>query len=575
MKLCQAVGAVLKEDPGAGGSEFTWEGTPEEVSSAHVGVHEGGGLRNAGSGIGSEGYRKNATPGGAVMSESVGSSVSLKHGFMDSYVGGADGYDSSFLVKRGALGEIYVFDKKTQESWDPDARTVRVMLDCSLSGEDKVSKATGLGWSHKYVDGEKDGASPGVLRLYYKSTGEISWEETAWRIPDDVDGHGDGNYYVCDRIVGGNGPQFVIRCGLERGFIDDWINNFVLFGVGLGRDEFLRSLVDFRYLKLMLLRGTVATVLDGHTNCACRVGAESHYWLGAGKCKKCTGDHDLTVGGDVGTCLSLFGGVVGCKVVSRPMANMGYVCDAMRRMVFLLMPALSPDVDLIVTYPIMRMLPFVKSAMRELVREMDLLSYEGVGRVLPPLIQALVYSRVNFVSNQELFINGIVVSGTRRPITEVIPSWWYEEGGREGGREVPPILSGPYDVNMERGMYCRRHNTVLCASMLSTMGGYDLLLNTGVSYRPLEDGHLPLVYHGAYGKYGLPGEGYPYLEKTGAWGSTKALRKEEGMGMRYHIDFGLYEREYEAAVAEGRDLEEVRKEIIGKWRVGVSWDGGY
>ena len=75
MKLCQAVGAVLKEDPGAGGSEFTGEGTPEEVLSAHVGVHGGGVLRNVGSGMGSEGYPKKATPGGAVMSESVGSSV--------------------------------------------------------------------------------------------------------------------------------------------------------------------------------------------------------------------------------------------------------------------------------------------------------------------------------------------------------------------------------------------------------------------------------------------------------------------------------------------------------------------
>ena len=67
-------------------------------------------------GVGSEGYPKNVTPGGAVMSESVGSSVSMKHGFIDSYVGGADGYDSSCLVKKGALGENYVFDKKTQES---------------------------------------------------------------------------------------------------------------------------------------------------------------------------------------------------------------------------------------------------------------------------------------------------------------------------------------------------------------------------------------------------------------------------------------------------------------------------
>ena len=50
MKLCRAVGAVLKEDPGAGGSEFTGGGAPEKVSSAHVDVHGGGSLRKAESG---------------------------------------------------------------------------------------------------------------------------------------------------------------------------------------------------------------------------------------------------------------------------------------------------------------------------------------------------------------------------------------------------------------------------------------------------------------------------------------------------------------------------------------------
>ena len=39
-----------------------------------------------------------------MSSEAVGSSVSMKHRFIDSYViGGADGYDSSFLVRKGAL----------------------------------------------------------------------------------------------------------------------------------------------------------------------------------------------------------------------------------------------------------------------------------------------------------------------------------------------------------------------------------------------------------------------------------------------------------------------------------------
>lgn len=51
----------------------------------------------------------------------------------------------------------------------------------------------------------KDGASPGVLRLQYMSMREISWEETARCIPDDIEGGSDGNYYICDRIMEGRG----------------------------------------------------------------------------------------------------------------------------------------------------------------------------------------------------------------------------------------------------------------------------------------------------------------------------------------------------------------------------------
>lgn len=133
-----------------------------------------------------------------MSSEAVGSSVSMKHRFIDSYViGSADGYDSSFLVRKGALGKIYVFDKKTQELRDPRGRTVWVMLDCnfSLTGEDKVSRATGFGWSQVFVDEGKDGAR--APRFYVLSLSR--WGRLVGRRipdPDNVDGRGDGNYYV-------------------------------------------------------------------------------------------------------------------------------------------------------------------------------------------------------------------------------------------------------------------------------------------------------------------------------------------------------------------------------------------
>ena len=41
-----------------------------------------------------------------------------------------------------------------------------------------------------------------------------------------------------------------------------------------------------------------------------------------------------------------------------------------------------------------------------------------------------------------------------------------------------------------------------------------------------------------------------------------ALRKEEGPGMRYHIDFGLYDEERRAAGRDGKAFEVVRKVII-------------
>eukprot|EP00956_Cyclotella_meneghiniana_P019937 scaffold34652_cov36-Cyclotella_meneghiniana.AAC.2 len=216
------------------------------------------------------------------------------------------------------------------------------------------------------------------------------------------------------------------------------------------------------------------------------------------------------------------------------------------------------------------MLSYIKAAMRDLVRELDLLSYETMGRLTPPLIQGLVYARQNYWSNQDIYDGGVYFDGARVSVYKLLPEFWYHEEGRE----VPVILGGPYDYDSRDGMHGGRVSSALVVSMLTTLGAYDVLVNHGLYYRPVVEGALPFVYHGAYGKYGLPGEGRPYLDKTGDWGTNVALRKEEGPGMRYHIDFGLYDEERRAAGRDGKALEVVRVEIIEGWRGGVSWEEG-
>eukprot|EP00956_Cyclotella_meneghiniana_P025756 scaffold54358_cov36-Cyclotella_meneghiniana.AAC.10 len=48
--------------------------------------------------------------------------------------------------------------------------------------------------------------------------------------------------------------------------------------------------------------------------------------------------------------------------------------------------------------------------------------------------------------------------------------------------------------------------------------------------------------------------------------------KEEGAGMRYHVNFEEYREERKAAEAEGIDLEVVRVRILDGWRKGVKWN---
>eukprot|EP00956_Cyclotella_meneghiniana_P007346 scaffold9977_cov68-Cyclotella_meneghiniana.AAC.1 len=236
MKLNKAVKGVVMSVQDPAGSEITIMGALRGYQargdlSDCVEIQDGG-----------DGYLQGAVYALLVVS-SVIDVVYFSNGELSSYVGGGDGYDSNFLLRRDVTGRVCVFNKRTSDSNVDGCRKVTVLLDCGLVGEDKVGRCVGWGEWMKFVDGIKDEGTPGLLRYCYTAGGAVDWDGTATNVVDDVGAN--VLYYNCNRIVEGR-PHLAI-----------------------------------------LLRGTVAVVLDGLRNCKCRGEAAEHYWLGAGKCKEC------------------------------------------------------------------------------------------------------------------------------------------------------------------------------------------------------------------------------------------------------------------------------------------------
>eukprot|EP00956_Cyclotella_meneghiniana_P033052 scaffold92899_cov34-Cyclotella_meneghiniana.AAC.4 len=203
MKLNKAVEGVVASVQDPAGSEITVLRGPERVSSAHVGACvEGDPSVCVDIQKGGDGYLQGAVHAPAVVSSVIDVGGSSK-GNLSSYVGGGDGYDSDFLLRRDVTGRVCVFDKRTGDSKFEGCRKVTVMLDCGLVGEDKVGKSVGLCGGIKFVDGIPDGGTPGLLRYCYTAGGAIDWDGTATYVVDNV-GAGDGNsYYDCNRFVEG------------------------------------------------------------------------------------------------------------------------------------------------------------------------------------------------------------------------------------------------------------------------------------------------------------------------------------------------------------------------------------
>ena len=65
----------------------------------------------------------------------------------------------------------------------------------------------------------------------------------------------------------------------------------------------------------------------------------------------------------------------------------------------------------------------------------------------------------------------------------------------------------PYKYTRVEGVDFRQGDGRLATEMAASLGGYDYLMGEGFVFRPLREGHLPLVYTGGYGKYSSPAEG--------------------------------------------------------------------
>eukprot|EP00956_Cyclotella_meneghiniana_P040803 scaffold205354_cov36-Cyclotella_meneghiniana.AAC.1 len=141
MKLNKAVEGVVMSVQNPAGSEITDLRGPEKVSSAHVEACVVGDPSDCVKiQKGGDGYLQGAVYAHVVVSSVIDVGDSSQ-GKLSSYVGGGDGYDSDFLLRRDVTGRVCVFDKRTGDSNFDGCRKVTVMLDCGLVGEDKVGKS--------------------------------------------------------------------------------------------------------------------------------------------------------------------------------------------------------------------------------------------------------------------------------------------------------------------------------------------------------------------------------------------------------------------------------------------------
>jgi hypothetical protein len=148
---------------------------------------------------------------------------------------------------------------------------------------------------------------------------------------------------------------------------------------------------------------------------------------------------------------------------------------------------------------------------------------------------------------------------------QVIPSAW--SGAWVGGEGL--LFQGPYDaVNKGDGVeYVPSH--VKAVAVLTDSGCYDFLMKTGVCFRPLLQGHLPLFYYGAY-----KGPEHKYFaNKGGRFGVQKCYRAEEGAGMRWSLnldDYGDLVKELKACGYRGVSLVKKLEKKLG-FGVGVEF----
>jgi hypothetical protein len=105
---------------------------------------------------------------------------------------------------------------------------------------------------------------------------------------------GKGGCFIHDRFLAGERPFDVLRGELENSVGRAWQGLEFFTGEGtipdVGSSVMLAG--NFEAANQIYFAKTVCPILDGGTNCSCRVKAESCDWWGNGSCDVCRGDRD-------------------------------------------------------------------------------------------------------------------------------------------------------------------------------------------------------------------------------------------------------------------------------------------
>ena len=377
-----------------------------------------------------------------------------------------------------------------------------VCYDARLGGNDQHGK-----FGLARIVGRRDGSSPMTWPIYRRDDDTIDWRLT----------FSDAGSLYHRRNV--ENAKVSLRFGWETAYEEEIGGMHFLIGGGATKDQIKVLMSDFYLMKKHLFVNVMVPLMLAGANCRCRSGADTHYWLGRGECVNCIrsrGEVPLGVR-RVGNMFELVGG----DAVEA--ARVAFV-DALR--LFLLLAAPTPEcaVLLFVRNPGFRGLGYARMAMRALLRELGICRRRELLGLLPSNVVGLILLHESYATEEMIINEGAYQDGVHYRYSPSDYEWLWEG-------EYPYMAYGPYKYTRVEGVDFRQGDGRLATEMAASLGGYDYLMGEGYVFRPLREGHLPLVYTGGYGKYSSPAEGRNYLGKSGHWGDEDCYKGEEGEGM--------------------------------------------